>query len=258
MQNNSPPAAVRLRQILVVIATAGVIFINYLAGTGYINNTTPGEVSDRYLNFLTPSGYAFSIWSLIYLGLAAFSIYQALPAQAASSRLASIRTLYIANCAANISWLYLWHHNQILPSLVVIFLILLSLVLINGILRSNRDVSNAEKWLVDLPFNIYFGWITVAAIVNFTVALVYLEVKTTDFLTTVSACILIVAATLLGIVIRLKFVNAAYPLTIAWALTAIAVKQSGKTMIVTCAALGVAALLISALSVLIQTKNQQK
>lgn len=258
MQNNLPQATARLRQILVIIATAGVILINYLAGTGYINNTTPGEISDRYLNSLTPAEYAFSIWGAIYSGLAAFSIYQALPAQTVNSRLASIRTLYIANCAANIGWIYLWHHNQILASLAVIFLILLTLILINGNLRSSENVSNMEKWLVDLPFRIYFGWITAATILNFTVALVYLEVKTSDFLTAVLACILIAAATLLGIIIRIKFATAAYPLTVAWALTAIAIKQSGKTMIVTFAALGVAALLISALSILIQTKNRQQ
>jgi hypothetical protein len=259
MQNHLPPpatATTRLRQLLVIIATAGVILVNYLAGTGYINNTTPGDISDRYRNFLTPAGYAFSIWAAIYLGLAAFSVYQALPAQTANSRIASIRTFYIANCTANILWIYLWHHNQILASLVVIFLILGTLVLINGNLRSTAHISNSEKLLVNLPFRVYFGWITAAAILNFTVALVFLEVKTSDFLTAILASILIVAATLLGIIVRIKFSTAAYPLAIAWALTAIAIKQSGKTMIVTVAAFGVAALLISALSVLIQKKNQ--
>lgn len=258
MHSNSPQTAVRLRQILVIVATAGVILINYLGGTGYINNTTPGEISDRYLNFLTPSGYAFSIWSLIYLGLAAFSIYQALPAQASNARLNSVRPLYIVNCAANVGWIYLWQHNQIPASLAVIFVLLLTLVLIANNLRSSQNVSNLEKSVVDLPFFIYFGWVTVATILNFTVVLVYLDVKASYLLTTVLACILIAAATALGVIMRFKFTTAAYPVTVAWALTAIAVKQSGKTMIVTFAAFGVAALLVAALSILMQTEDKHQ
>ena len=47
---------------------------------------------------------------------------------------------------------------------------------------------------------------------------------------------------------RLKSTNYFYPLAIAWALTAIAVKQSGKTLIVAAAAIGVIACLIAAVS----------
>src|SRR4028119_1440385 len=88
----------RIKQLLVIIATFGVIFINYLAGTGYINGTSTEYISDKYPTLITPSGYAFSIWSLIYLGLIAFSFYQALPKN--SERFAKIRTYYILNCAA--------------------------------------------------------------------------------------------------------------------------------------------------------------
>jgi hypothetical protein len=248
MSNNNQ----RIRQFLVIIATFGVIFINYLAGTGRINGQTPQTVSDKYSTLITPAGYAFAIWSLIYFGLAAFSIYQALPKN--TGRFAKIRTVYILNCAANCAWLYFWHYEQILASLSAMFILLGTLVLINVKLLKTESVT--EYWLARLPFNIYFGWITVATILNFTVALVYLNVKTSDFSTSILASILIIAATLLGIIIRFKLVNVAYPLTIAWALTAIAVKQSGQTMIIVCAAFCVIALLVSALSILMQTKIQ--
>jgi hypothetical protein len=134
------------------------------------------------------------------------------------------------------------------------FVLLGTLVFIN--VKLLRTESATEYWLARVPFNIYFGWITVATIVNFTVALIYINVITSDFLTSILASILIVAATLLGIIIRFKLVNVAYPLTIAWALTAIAIKQSGQTMVVVCAAFCVIALLVSALSILMQTKTQ--
>jgi hypothetical protein len=250
MTNNNQ----RIRQILVIAATFGVIFVNYLAAKGYINHRTPEVISDKYPTLITPSGYAFAIWSLIYFGLIVFSIYQAFPKNTA--RFAKIRTVYILNCAANCAWIYLWHYEQILASLFMMFVLLGTLVFIN--VKSLKTESAPEYWLARVPFNIYFGWITVATILNFTVALVYLNVQTSDFTASVLASILIVAATLLGIIIRFKLVNVAYPLTIAWALTAIAVKQSGQTMIVVCAAFGVIALLVSALSILMQIKTQDQ
>lgn len=244
----------KIKQILVIIATFGVIFINYLAATGKINNTDPGAVSDRFPTIITPAGYAFSIWSLIYLGLIAFSIYQALPAKTA--RFANIRTLYILNCAANCAWIYLWHYGFIGASVLLMLTILGTLILINGYLLKTN--STAEYLLARLPFNIYFGWITVATIANITIALVYLGVELPVLPTKVVGIILLLTATGLGILIRLKQKNIAYPLVIAWALTAIAVEQKTETAIIITCAVCVIILLIAALSVLIQTKNPIK
>lgn len=217
------------RQILVIIATAGVIFVNYLAGTGKLNNTTPAEISDKYPTMLTPAGYAFSIWSIIYLGLIAFSIYQALPSQSENERFTRIRTFHIANCAANCVWLYLWHYDYIGLSVLAMLFILLTLVLINLNLRGIN--SGAELWTTKLPFNIYFGWITAATILNASIALVYFGVQTSAAVTAILACLLIATATFLGIIIRRSFDFPAYALTIMWALIAIGVNQSANTII---------------------------
>ena len=241
----------KIRQILVVISTFGVIFINYLAATGKINNTDPGAVSDKYPTIITPAGYAFSIWSLVYVGLIAFSIYQALPSKTA--RFANIRTVYILNCAANCAWIYLWHYGFIGASIFAMLIILGTLILINSYLLKTN--STAEYILARLPLNIYFGWITVATIANATITLAYLGVETSETVTKILGITLLLVATGLGILIRIKQQNIAYPLVIAWALTAIAVEQSGKTAIVVACAVCVIILLIAATSALIQTKN---
>ena len=246
---------INLKQILVIVATIGVIAINFFAAQGYINNVTPEVISNKYPTFITPSGYAFAIWSLIYLGLIAFSIYQALPSQTENPRFKNIRSLYIANCAANCLWIYLWHYDQILAALGVMFIILGTLVLINVNLRNAETF--AETWLARIPFSIYFGWVTVATILNFTIALIFLGVNASDAASVVLSSILIVVAVILGILIRFKLGIFAYPIAIAWALTAIAVKQSGKTSIVVCAAFGVIALLVTALTALLNLGNQR-
>ncbi|MBA3770315.1 MAG: tryptophan-rich sensory protein, partial [Blastocatellia bacterium] len=97
----------RLRAVLVLVATAAVIIFNALAASGRLFGVDTGDVSNRYPTVITPAGYAFSIWSLIYLGLVAFSIYQLLPVQLAKFR--GVRTMYLLSCVFNCAWLFAWH-----------------------------------------------------------------------------------------------------------------------------------------------------
>lgn len=232
----------RLKQILIIIATLGVIFVNWRAGGGNLGNVTTGEISDKYPTFITPAGYAFAIWSLIYFGLILFSIYQALPAQKENPRFRKIRTAYILSCAANCGWLYAWHFEMISVSLLLIFVLLGSLAFININLQNAE--SSAETFLARVPFNLYFGWLTVATIINLTITLLFFGIRVSDSVAIILACLLIVVATVLGGIIRFKLNAAAYALAIAWAVTAIAVKQSGKTLLLVTCAFAVIALLI--------------
>ena len=242
----------KIRQIFVIIATLAVIFVNYLAGTGQVNNIDPKEISDKYLNLLTPEGYAFAIWGIIYLGLIGFSIYQALPAQALNSRFVKIRPIYIASCAANIAWIYAWHYDQILVSLGLMLTILLTMLLINRVLYLEPSKGTTfEIVLTRIPFGIYFGWITAATILNVTIALIYVGVKFPNNISVIAACAVIAIATILAIAVRRGFNNILYPLTIAWALIAIAIKQQSETAII---ATGIIGAIISVTSIFFKKK----
>jgi hypothetical protein len=243
----------RLKPIHVIAATIGVIVFNYLAATGILGGIDPGAISDKYPTRITPASYAFAIWSLIYSGLVAFSIYQALPKNLAQFR--SIRTVYILSCAANCAWLYFWHAEAILISLLVIFVLLGSLAFINVRLRETEK--HGEYWLAKAPFGIYFGWVTAATILNATIALVYLNVRVSDSATNLIGAGLLLIAAALGVIIRFRLTNYFYPLAIAWALTAIAVKQSGQTLIVAAAAVGVIACLLAAISFLMKMPSSE-
>jgi hypothetical protein len=247
MSNNSE----RIKQFLVVIATVGVIVFNWLAASGYLGGIETGAVSDKYPTRITPAGYAFAIWSLIYVGLICFTVYQALPKNL--EKFSHLRRVYILSCAANCAWLYFWHQEMIVVCVAVIFLLLGTLAFINVKLKTTENVS--DFWFAKFPFGLYFGWVTAATILNAALALVYLNVQTSDSTTNILGAALILTATALGVVIRFKLNNVFYPLAIAWALTAIAVKQSGHTLIVASAAVGVIALLIAALSFLVNIKS---
>ncbi len=234
----------RFRQILVIIATSGVIFVNFLAAAGFVNNKTTGELSDKYMTDITPAGYAFSIWSLIYIGLIGFSIYQALPANEDNRFFKRIRTSYIVNCVANCAWIYAWHYELVPLSILIMLVLLGTLAFINVVLI--RADSTAEIITTKVPFNLYFGWVTVATILNASITLFYFGVQFPPTLTSIVGAFLIFASAGIGILLRFKISSFFYPIAIAWGLTAIAVKQSGDTIIVVASAICVILLLISA------------
>lgn len=247
MSNNSE----RLKQILVAVSTIGVIVFNWLSAKGFLG-VSMQSIADKYGSEITPAGYAFSIWGLIYLGLIFFSIYQMLPRNL--EKFAPVRSVYILNCAANCAWLFFWHQERIALCAGIILILLGTLAFINSKLKFTE--SNAEFWFVKFPFGLYFGWVTAATILNFTLALVYLNFQMPDSTAVLTGAALLFAAVALGVLIRFKLNNPFYPLAIAWALTAIAVEQSGKTLIVSTAAVGVIALLITALTFLILTPKK--
>ena len=232
----------RLRSILVILATVATIGINALAAAGYINGITPAEISDRYPTIITPAGYAFSIWSLIYIGLLAFSVYQAMSANL--ERFGGVRTTYIASCVLNCAWIYFWHHGYIGVCAVLITALAIVLIAITSMYKV--AVSMTEALIVKGTFGLYAGWVTVASIVNIAV---YLRSFDSPAATSNLVGVLaVVIATAAAIAVTWKLANYLYPVAVAWALTAIAVNQSGKTAIVIACSGGVIMCLLLAIS----------
>jgi hypothetical protein len=244
MSTQAPTTQDRIRSVLIIIATAATIVYNSLAGTGRIGGVTTGEVSDRYPTILTPAGYAFSIWSLIYAGLIAFSIYQALPRNLVRFR--SVRSLYVITCVLNCAWLYFFHREQMGVCLALITGLQVTLVVILVQFKRFDDASGAIA--TKGAFGLYAGWVTAAALVNFSIFLVQSGASMSSGAWTVVGVISLLAAAAIAAVVRFSLSNFVFPLAVAWAATAIAVKQSGSTAIVITASICVIASLVMAAS----------
>jgi translocator protein len=162
----------KFRQVLNVLAFILVVAVNGLANSLPINNQTTGAVSDKYPVLFTPAGYVFSIWGLIYLGLLAFVIYQALPGQRNNPRLERVGYWFFWSCIFNSIWIFLWHYELMLWSVLVMGGLLVSLIMVYLRLETGRSrVAAVEMFLARLPFSIYLGWISVATIANVSVLL---------------------------------------------------------------------------------------
>ncbi|OJG75957.1 hypothetical protein RV12_GL000296 [Enterococcus quebecensis] len=137
-----------------------------------LNGMTTEEVSDTYSNLFAPAGLTFTIWSLIYLLLAVFVVYQWL-APTGKSILSDqkisgqLRILFILSSILNSAWLFAWQYLQIDLSVLIMLGLLITLIYINQVL-AKASLNKKESIFVRLPFSVYFGWITIATIANIT------------------------------------------------------------------------------------------
>lgn len=249
--NETRNSADSFRAVLVIVATLGTIAFNGLAATGYVNGVSPAVISALHPTVITPAGYAFTIWSLIYIGMIAFSIYQILPAKVTQFR--SVRTLYILSCLLNCAWIYFWHREALGICLGLITALLFSLFLIMWQFRGKSPAR--EALFTKAPFGLYAGWVTAATLVNLAIYLSASGVNWSDRSWNIfgSACFALAAAA--AVIVRYKLRHFLYPLAVAWAVTAIAVKQSGNTMIAVAAAICVIVCLILAVSFVMDQKH---
>ena len=150
-----------------LVAFAIVILLNFLSNALPINGQTMPEISARYPSLFTPAGFTFAIWGAIYLGLLVFVIWQALPAQRSSDKVARLSTWFQVNCLMNAVWIVVWHYDLLVLSLLVMLVILATLILIYRTLIADIDAAPFTEHLVlYLPFSLYAGWITLATIAN--------------------------------------------------------------------------------------------
>ena len=63
-------------KIIVILTFLAMVITNSLANIIPINGQNTGEVSDSYQNLFAPAAITFSIWGLIYLLLAIYTLYQ--------------------------------------------------------------------------------------------------------------------------------------------------------------------------------------
>lgn len=219
------------RRALVVAAVIATIATNALANILPLNGQNTGEISDRFPVYITPPGYVFSIWSLIYAGLIAYAVYQALPAQRHNARLRAIAAPFLLSCAANIAWLFLWHYNYTALTIVAMLALLGSLLAIYARLRRGPAPDVAERWLVHVPFSIYMGWITVATIVNATVVLYDAGWSGFGLDAQGWTSVLLAVGALIASTIAVRLRDAAYAAVIVWAFVGIAVKHAGTSLV---------------------------
>lgn len=148
------------------------LFTNYYVNTPAFGTKSIGEISDSYSTLVTPAGYAFSIWGIIYLLLIGFLIYQ-WSGKAPKTLVKDLGPWFSISNLANAGWVVVFLQEQFWLSVVFMFLLLICLLVITLRLKiAVFDAGLRTIFFVWWPFTIYLGWICTASVVNVSAALV--------------------------------------------------------------------------------------
>jgi hypothetical protein len=227
----------RSQIILSIINLAGflgTVVVNGLATSLPINNKTTGELSDQYPNLFVPAGLTFSIWGLIYILLAIFTIYSviiAIKKDAAGSFINKIGLLFFLSCIANMAWIFAWHYEIVPLSLVIMLLLLGFLIAIYMRLGvGKKGPAKKEQYLVHLPFSVYLGWITIATIANVTALLVDVNWNRFGLSEQFWAVAVIIVGIAIALSVLLRRQDIYYCLVVDWALLGILIKRLASSI----------------------------
>jgi hypothetical protein len=203
------------------------ILMNVLSNALPINDQSMPEISAKYASLFTPAGFTFSIWGVIYISLLAFVIWQALPAQRSSQKVAAVSPWFKLNCLANALWLVVWHYDLLLLSMLLMLVILVTLVRIYAtLIREIGAAPFTEHLVLYLPFSIYTGWIVVATIANASILQFAWGWDDAGIGAVQWTLLKLALAGAVGATMILRFRDIPFALVVAWAAFGISVMQS--------------------------------
>ncbi|WP_298870908.1 tryptophan-rich sensory protein [uncultured Microbacterium sp.] len=223
-----------LARQIVVLSAVSFMLIAAVIGAGAFGNTAVEDQQGGALStsgsYLAPAGPAFSIWSIIYLGLIAYAIWQALPRQRTNARQRAIGWLIALTMTLNGLWLVAARFGTLFLTVVVIVLLLAALGWTFRVAVATREPRGGvvDSVLIDGVTGLHLGWVNLATVAN-----------TAAWLTTVvppsweegadaiGVAVLIVVA-LIGLAIAWRSSWRVAPaLALAWGLSWLAVERFG-------------------------------
>ena len=228
----SSSARPRLHGLANLAVLGLVLCANALAGSGALSGESIGLIANRYASTFLPAGWVFGIWSLIYLWLAAFAVYQVLPGQRDNPALARLGWGWALNGALNIAWIATFSFSLFGPALLVMVALLVNLIWIGERVGwGQRPLTRADRLWVAYPFGLYLAWISVALIANTFQYLTYLEWGGLGVSAEVWSAIMMIVGTGLAAFLARVRGNWLFPLVFGWAFIGIADRFDGVPLI---------------------------
>ncbi len=234
----------RVLQYLNMLSLIIAVFVNYYANAKKAGVPSIGEISSRYPTLLTPAGYAFVIWGLIYIALFVFVFYQLrgiFNKKIDNSFVNDTGWWFIIANLANAAWVIAFTYNQI--GLSVVFMLIIFFSLLKIVLNTNMERWDAPVSIIGFlwwPISLYFGWITVALIINIAAWLVSLGWTGAPVSPDLWAILVLLLAGTIFITMIWKRSMREYASVGVWGIAAIAVKNWDESPAVAYTALAVA------------------
>ncbi|MGL3805533.1 tryptophan-rich sensory protein [Paeniglutamicibacter sp. R2-26] len=192
------PLTIPLVVALAVFAAIGGAFV----ASGALGGTPIKDAADGWLGadstLLAPGTGAFAIWSVIYLGLAVYAVWQLGATARMSPTQRALRPLAAASALLNALWLAAAQLGWLGATVLVMAALLAVLIWIFMFLVREPLENPTERWIMWLVFGPYLGWVSVATVANIAAWLASLGVGRDSGWVQPLAVVLVVVAALIG------------------------------------------------------------
>lgn len=200
--------------MIFLLATLGV---NYLGATGFFNGMSQKDVSDKYSTLLTPAGFAFSIWGLIYTLVFISLVYFIVKRKnvKVSQLVSSVSPLFVISSLLNMGWIIAFSYELVGLSTLFIIGMVISLFLI--VEKTYKNRADTPYTFIGLSFTLYSAWVFIASILNVAIFLVQQDWGGFGISDSVWAIIIIIVAIVFPLIYMAFSKNAVFPISLAWA-----------------------------------------
>ncbi|HAA11437.1 MAG TPA: hypothetical protein DCE41_06935 [Cytophagales bacterium] len=247
----------KILRLLNAFTLAITLFVNYWVNTDGNSGRSVGEISDAYPTLITPAGYAFSIWALIYSLLIGFVVIQ-WSAKRPEELITRISGWFILSNLANAGWIFTFLAEQFWLSVILMFVLLGSLVVLTLRLITLDFSRWANRVFIRNAIMIYLGWIVAASVVNVSAALVSNRWGGA-FLSPEAWGILMISTATLVYLFLLKQIRAVASAGVGiWALVAITVARDSTAFGIEVAAWGAVIVLAGGIFTLLLLGRQKR
>ncbi|KQS14587.1 tryptophan-rich sensory protein [Curtobacterium sp. MCLR17_007] len=232
-----------------VVAVVGSFIGSGAAGGTPIQDAAGGALSASS-TAIAPGGPAFGIWSVIYVGLIAFAVWQFLPRRADQARHDRLAVPAVLSLLLNAAWIlsvqfgFLWASEPIIVALLAV------LAWAFVILRRTRPSGIVEAIVTDGTFGLYLGWLCVATAANTAAVLTAAGFRGFGLGQDVWGVVVALVAGLVGVLVAVAGRGRLSPVvSLAWGLAWVAVARLDGPLVSTPTA--VAAIVAAAAAVVV-------
>lgn len=207
-----------MRPLPILVLVFTVAFVSSPLWSGQFDGFEAEQLPiPQYDPPIQPAGWAFSIWSVIYLGLLASAAFGAWR-RAEDRDWDRARGPLLASLILGTPWLWIAQRSAEWATVLIVAMAA------TAVLALSRAPAR-DRWLLRAPVGLYAGWLTAASFVSMAAVLAGYGILT-DALGW--AFIGIPLALLTAVAVQLRHPGAPeYGLAVAWALFGIAVKNGG-------------------------------
>ncbi|MBD7958203.1 tryptophan-rich sensory protein [Microbacterium sp. Sa4CUA7] len=155
-----------------VISAVSFMLIAAVVGVGALGGTPVQDLQDGALSasgsYLAPATQAFSIWTVIYVLMVAYAVWQALPSQRADARQRVLGWWIAATAVLNGLWLVSAQFTTLPVTVIVIVLLLVTLGWTLHLAVQNPPHGVRQALFTDITVGLHLGWVALATVANST------------------------------------------------------------------------------------------